>query len=154
MFGLILVPWTPEIMSMNKCRADRMIALQFWTICLGLNVVLGTLIAVVAESRGCSRFGSIAMGAGYSVVGSWFVGYLYGSARCAVWRLTRGYPFVKGDIVTITSGPHRGDCGRVVTIGQAPWILGIELDKSNQITYFSVGELKRSATVSGGTEAK
>jgi hypothetical protein len=107
-------------------------------------VLLGLVVAIVSENRGSSRLSSIALGATFGFFATWLPLVLVQSIRCALWRFTRGYPFVQGSIVHITSGPHRGRCGRLVGVGHVPWIVEVEfLTSERGRNWYSAGRLRQ-----------
>jgi hypothetical protein len=110
---------------------------------LAVALIVGTCITVAAETDGCSRAAAIGIGAFGGVVTAWLPLYLLQSLRCTIWRWTRGYPFAKGDIVEITSRPHCGLRGRVMSIGQAPWILEVFVESAGEADTFSAGQLRK-----------
>ena len=128
---------------MKAERSERVRDLRFLAFYVVLNVAVGTYIAIMMESHGYAWTGAIPIGAACSVVAFHIFADIFNTIHCAIWRRTRGYPFAKGDLVEVTSGPYCGAHGRVVWIGQAPWIFEIAIENTHGLSEFSAGCLRK-----------
>jgi len=108
-----------------------------------LAVGVSICVAMDLEGRGEARIVAILIGAACGVIVAWMLACIVQRIRCAVWRLSRGYPFARGDVVEITSGRHRGQHGEVVSVGQAPWIVEIAFHDQPGTDRFWAGHLRR-----------
>jgi len=124
-------------------RSEEASALRFWTFYLGLNVTVGCGIAVVLESRGYPWTAAIPLGAMSSVLAVSVFTCVCQAIRCAVWRSTRGYPFAKGDVVEVTSGPLRGMRGRIALIGQGSSLFYVAIEGRDDTMSFSAAQLRK-----------
>jgi hypothetical protein len=113
---------------------------------LTATVALAVVIAASFEQRGESRFTSVVYGAAVATSITVIALTLYGVGCRAVWKRVRGYPFRIGDIVTITSGPHSGMHGQVVSVGQGEFDFRVELgseDTGGESYWFQVTKLRK-----------
>jgi hypothetical protein len=129
--------------DMNAKHSERARALLVLAFYLLLNVTVGTCIAIVMQSRGYGWIASILLGAASSVYAFALLADIINHIRYAIWRRTRGYPFAKGDFVEVTSGSLRGAHGRVVALGQAPWVFEVEIENTHRTNEFSAGRLRK-----------
>ncbi len=125
--------------SRRKFSRDTLtcVALLLVTVGAGVHICLELL------DRGCGYLAAVACGAAGAVLLIVRLCSLGFTATSLVWRYTRGYPFIPGDLVIVTRGPWVGASGRVVAPDQAGIEYEVALGDDGQRVWLHASQLRR-----------
>jgi len=108
---------------------------------------LGALIAIEIEAEVESFAAAVLWGAAVSTGLVLTAINVWSAIQRAIWRRTRGYPYMVGDAVEVTRGRYRSIRGRIVSIGQFEASYQIDLQNVGQgvCGWINAAKLRRVA---------